>query len=64
MLKVASHLGMSSEQSRQLALMTTAALIGRAEAELRDCGVPPFAEDSPSWLNMAAFEWSCTGPRS
>ena len=57
-LGLAPHAGCSGEQARELALMVTVALIGRAERELRECGVPPFAEDSPSWLNMAAFEWS------
>jgi hypothetical protein len=57
-LNLRPHIGCSSEQARELALMVTVALIGRAESELRECGVPPFAEDSPSWLNMAAFEWS------
>src|SRR3954447_26125882 len=57
-LNLRPHIGCSSEQARELALMVTVALIGRAESELRECGVPPFAEDSLSWLNMAAFEWS------
>ena len=57
-LGLAPHAGCSSEQARELALMVTIALIGQAERELRECGVPPFAEDSPAWLNIAAFEWS------
>jgi hypothetical protein len=57
-LNLAPQASCSSEQARELALMVTVALIGRAESELRECGVPPFAEDMPSWLNMDAFEWS------
>src|SRR5829696_8204674 len=57
-LSLAPHTGCSREQARELAQMATIALIGQAESELRQCGVPPFMDDSPSWLNMAAFEWS------
>ena len=44
--------------------MVPVALVGRAESELRECGVPPFAEASACWLNVAAFEWSLLGEQA
>jgi hypothetical protein len=55
---VAPQAGYTPEQAKQIASMATAALIGLAEKELRDCGCEPFVSESdPVWISRLPFDW-------